>query len=1342
MFIKKGFILKRNTIEIPLLFVIFLFFFLIGSKDTYAACTYREGCGYTSGGCVFYRSGVGCYADEYYCSLGGTDLCCGCGSCQTCDPCSGNYQSSNNGCTATSVTCLRYRECGNCPSCGQTTSTCYPVKYTVTNDGNGGTCSPASNSVCYGSASPALSCSRPGYTLSSYSVTSGSCGGTFNSSTGACSSVTGNMTIRANWTAASLYTVYVGPNGGSCSPGTHTVTSGSPSLAQTCTKTGYTLASYSVTSGSCGGTFNTSTGVCSSVTQAITIQANWSINSYYVSVSGNGGTCSPGSHYVNYGSASSAQTCTRTGYTFNGFTITSGSCGGTFNTSTGVCSSVTQAITIQANWNINSYYVSVNGNGGTCSPGSHYVNYGSASSAQTCTRTGYTFSSFTITSGSCGGTFNSSTGVCSNVSGSIAIRANWQCIPISCNCSPLSSSSTPYGSKIITCSDGCDGTTSRECWCTGNCTLPSCPSGTSESGTHGIYATYACTNECNKSNSRICKCINACTPTSCPTGTTETNTGDYYSSYSCTNMCNESQTRDCYCSICTPPSCSSRGYNDTNLGYGQVPIEKTPSCRNGYNAPNYISRCDMTYRTCYCSSCLKQCPSPLANTGSANLILSDFRECTNDCNVKPAEDQDDCYEVPSEQPTESLVIDGEEADPNDFGFLSLTHTGDNKNIPKQGDLNDPLSPIKMVATYTDKDGADDIEGMFVWFRESQHIGELDTPLYVSGTETPKASTNDSWGFMLRKNGTSDWEPYVPSYQEVQPSWTKAIYTTLLGYRVFYISGPDAKQMVEVTILKQPQKEGDKVTMEFSLRFSNNDGILYNDPVAEGKYNIYLMGLDKFSFTPYDNYDINYRNFWSEGFKYYGEDDLSPFWQSNQLRYKTEQGQTYARSWTDTGKTWTIDRKGPYIEAFAFGVPEENKLEVHWNVNDDRSLYAVVGNIYTTAGPLSREITLSTDNTNISLHDPNPFFPGEAVEENIGKLSGDWAFKVEENIGSASNSGQIYIDVGENTLGLFGVYLTVFDDAGNMSNGVITINIADWFATAGGVAYSAGGTNFSTKDINIEGPQSLSLPYPSSNPGLSLDKADSSSELWAEGENKDPESLVKSLVSKSYNITRYLGYKLTERYYDYLKKEYMMNKQNVVDMGLEEVFPESSTLSGSLNVICNNKPYCMFEYTGNLNVRGDVICDNRSLIFVGGDLTIETPLKNTNDNQLSNKNGCIFVVKGDVTVQKGKNMSSTSLGYDIIHGYILADGQIIIEDESDKRLLPNTDPIIDGVYTNGGLSSSYKENTGIIINRYLRVEEKFTYPVLVIDYHPKYGVIAEKFFGRKVVIKSTEVGVKP
>jgi len=973
--------------------------------------------------------------------------------------------------------------------------------------------------------------------------------------------------------------------------------------------------------------------------------------------------------------------------------------------------------------------------------------YGNVYSCTGCYNMGYPYCYGASSSGTmCCDSKTTTTCSCGCSGGS----CNTCCTPAtSCNCSPLSSSSTSYGSKIITCSDGCGGTASRECWCTSNCTPQSCPSGTSESGTHGTYATYTCTNECNKSNSRTCKCINACPLPSCPSGTTETNTGDYYSSYGCTNACSESQTKSCYCTICTPPSCLSRGYNDTNLGYGKVPLEKTPSCRNGYNAPNYISMCDMTYRTCYCPSCLKQCPSPLTNTGSSNLILNDFRECTNDCNVKPPEDQDDCYEILSDQPTESLVINGSSAQPNDFGFLSLTHTGDNKNIPRQGDLNDPLSPIKIVATYSDTtDGADDIEGMFVWFREEQYAGGLGTPVYISDIAEPKASANNNWGFMLRKNGTADWEPYVPSYQGENVFWAKAIYTTLLGYRVFYISGPNAKQMVEVTILNQPKKEGDNVTMEFSLRFSDSNGVLYNDPVAEGKYNIYLMGLDKFSFTPYDNYDIDYRNFWSEGFKYHGEDDLSPFWQDNQLRYK-EEVQDYARDWSYTGQTWTIDRMGPYIETFTFGTPKENKLEVHWNVSDDRSLYAVVGNIYTTAGSLGRPIELSFNDDNpdnqihiydpgsiMTFHYPNPFIPSSVTEANdIGKIDGDWAFKVGPDSFASSSTHSIYIDVGENTTGLFEIHLTVFDDAGNFSTSKISINIADWFATAGGLAYSAEGTYFSTKDFVVTTEESP-LPYPSKNPGLLLGKSDYSSELWAEKNNEDPVPLVRSNETRSYNITRYLGYKLTKGYYEDLKLAYEGNKRNFKSNELEEVFPESPILSGSLNGICNNEPYCMFEYTGDLEVKGDAICDNRSVIFVGGNLTIDTPLKNTSDNQLSNKNGCMFVVKGNVTVKKGANMSSSSLGYDIIHGYILAGGIITIDDERPKE------GIIDGIYINGGLSSSYKEDVGIIINRYLRVEEKLTYPVLVIDYHPKYGVIAEKFFGRRSTIKAVEIGVKP
>ncbi len=78
--------------------------------------------------------------------------------------------------------------------------------------------------------------------------------------------------------------------------------------------------------------------------------------------------------------------------------------------------------------------------------------------------------------------------------------------------------------------------------------------------------------------------------------------------------------------------------------------------------------------------------------------------------------------------------------------------------------------------------------------------------------------------------------------------------------------------------------------------------------------------------------------------------------------------------------------------------------------------------------------------------------------------------------------------------------------------------------------------------------------------------------------KPPEPLERSNRTKSYNVTRYLGYKSTEGYYDYLKKEYEMNKKNIDNLE-EVVSPESPDLFGSLKGICNNQPYCMFEYTG-------------------------------------------------------------------------------------------------------------------------------------------------------------------
>ena len=152
---------------------------------------------------------------------------------------------------------------------------------------------------------------------------------------------------------------------------------------------------------------------------------------YSVSITGNGGTCSPLSPPEVCGDAASpapaAGSCTRTGYTVSGYSIAPGyTCGGTFNSSTGVCSKVTGPLVIQPNWAINYYTISALGNGGTCTPASQSISHGSASGTVTCQRDGYNFTGFTISpSANCGGTFNSTTGVCNSVVGAFSITAQW-----------------------------------------------------------------------------------------------------------------------------------------------------------------------------------------------------------------------------------------------------------------------------------------------------------------------------------------------------------------------------------------------------------------------------------------------------------------------------------------------------------------------------------------------------------------------------------------------------------------------------------------------------------------------------------------------------------------------------------------------------------------------------------------------------------------------------------------------------------------------------------------------------------------------------------------------------
>jgi hypothetical protein len=654
----------------------------------------------------------------------------------------------------------------------------------------------------------------------------------------------------------------------------------------------------------------------------------------------------------------------------------------------------------------------------------------------------------------------------------------------------------------------------------------------------------------------------------------------------------------------------------------------------------------------------------------------------------------------------------------------MTHSG----IPLGGMTGNLNDPINMRAVYTDANGASDIEGIFVWFRDSATTGEAGTPLYLSTTATPQAPSNASWGFMMRRTGPTTWVPYVPSYAVNPAVWVRTIPN---ASGEFFIASTSGQNMVGVTMSSPITSSGNNVTMNFRLRFSGTD--IINPSVSQITYRVLLMGLDTFSFTPNDNYESVAAI----------RDRIDSYWAPNQLRYRTTPtpAQLYARAWvnpnnpaTGTNATWTIDKVPPTI-SFTGGTPTAsgNNVNISWSASDIKNLYAIVGNIYTTAGADARDITLSTSTPGVILKTPNPFTPTAENNANTGRIEGDWSFRVAPNMNTTSNAGLISINVGANRTGTLTIYITAFDDAGNMATAIGSYNLNDWFVTDGGLGYSAEGTSFVAKPTTTSWSGKLP-PFPVSGwtESLTNTKADLSSEMWAERITQ----LDNNDFVDSYALNGHGGYSVTNNYQT-LWEAFQENKATIPSLDENPMSISVITAQAHTGVYCaNNREYCVLEFPGSLEIRERFRCNDKTLIFVNGTLTINPPLwnLNPNDNRASNENGCVYVVRGNLIIKEGRAVSGASMVYDVNHGYFIVDGTVLVEHEVSK---PST-AIFDGVYINGGIHAG----GGVTIKRYLRLIDRLSYPVLAIDHHPKYGVLGGVFFGNNFSLQKVEPGFKP
>ncbi len=293
--------------------------------------------------------------------------------------------------------------------------------YTVAYNANGGSGAPGNQTKTYGT-NLTLSGTRPtrtGYTFLGWATSASDSvayqpGGTY--------SANAAVTLYAKWQIIT-YTVAYNPNGGTGAPGNQTKTYGTNlTLSGTRpTRTGYTFLGWAT---SASGSVAYQPGGTYSSNAAVTLYARWQINTYTVAYNANGGSGAPASQTKTYGTnlTLSGTRPTRTGYTFLGWaTSASGSVayqpGGTY--------SANASVTLYAKWQIITYTVTYNANGGAGAPGNQTKTYGTnlTLSGTRPTRTGYTFLGWaTSASGSVayqpGGTYSANA--------SVTLYAQWK----------------------------------------------------------------------------------------------------------------------------------------------------------------------------------------------------------------------------------------------------------------------------------------------------------------------------------------------------------------------------------------------------------------------------------------------------------------------------------------------------------------------------------------------------------------------------------------------------------------------------------------------------------------------------------------------------------------------------------------------------------------------------------------------------------------------------------------------------------------------------------------------------------------------------------------------------
>lgn len=229
------------------------------------------------------------------------------------------------------------------------------------------------------------------------------------------------------------YTVTYSANGGSGAPSQQTKWHGETlTLSSTKpTRTGYTFKGWATSSSATTATYQPGDPYTGNA--ALSLYAVWQVITYKVTFNANGGSGAPSAqtktHGValslnGWGSTSTTDAPTRTGYTFLGWATSSSATSATY-TSSSHSYTANAAVTLYAVWQAVTYTVSYNANQGSGAPSSQTKTYGVALTLRTGvpTRSGYAFKGWAT---SASGSVAYAAGGSYTANASVTLYAVWQ----------------------------------------------------------------------------------------------------------------------------------------------------------------------------------------------------------------------------------------------------------------------------------------------------------------------------------------------------------------------------------------------------------------------------------------------------------------------------------------------------------------------------------------------------------------------------------------------------------------------------------------------------------------------------------------------------------------------------------------------------------------------------------------------------------------------------------------------------------------------------------------------------------------------------------------------------